>query len=60
MNLKTTDPQGNEQSEGSPDNFGGSLDSEAVQVPLPENIDGLFGDLLALPMDFATSEGSLE
>ena len=60
MNLKTTDPQGTEQSEGSPDNFGGSLDSEAVQVPLPENIDGLFGVSLSLPENFATSEGSLE
>ena len=60
MNIKTADPQGNEQSEGSPDNFGGSLDSEAVQVPLPENIDGLFGDSLPLPIGFATSESSLE
>ena len=60
MNIKTADPQGNEQPEGSPDNFGGSLDSEAVQVPLPENIDGLFGDSLPCRWVLRPVRASLE
>ena len=58
MNLKNADVQRDGPSEESQDMPEGSVDSDAVQVPLPDNIDGLFGEALSGPLDLTISEDS--